>query len=108
MSIETFWTSWKLETGERFPVVLLVYNAYYKLDKIVIEFIAPYANATSAQMLANGRFFQSELGTSADCPSRSRCRIQRGNAASSTTLTASSEAVAADRILDKSSLIILW
>lgn len=81
---------------------------YYKLEKISIEFIAPYDNATRAQMLANGRFFHSELGIRADCPLRSRYRIQRGNATSSTRLTASSEAVVADRIMDRSALTILF
>ena len=82
--------------------------AYYKLENNSIEFIAPYDNATSAQMLVNGRFFHSELGIRADCPLCSRYRIQSGNAMSITRLAASSEAVVGDRIIDRSALTILF
>jgi hypothetical protein len=104
MSVEWFWISWKLGIDKRLPSALLACDAYYKLENISIEFIVPKDNATSAQILVNGRFFHSELGTRADCPLRSRYRIQRGNAMSSARLTASSEAVVADRIMDRSAL----
>jgi hypothetical protein len=80
---------------------------YYRLENIIMELVAPYDNATSAQMLANGRFFHSVLGTRTDRPLRSRFRIQTGNAMSNTRLTASSAAVIGDRIEAKSALTIL-
>jgi hypothetical protein len=80
---------------------------YYRLENIIIELVAPYDNATSAQMLANARFFHSEFGTRTDNPLRSRYRIQTGNAMSKRRLTASSAAVVADRIEARSALTIL-
>jgi predicted transcriptional regulator len=84
----------------------LVDNTYYRLQKICIEFIPPYASATSVQMLEKG-MFHSEFGIRTDCPFFSRYRIQRGKAMNIARLMANSEAVVADRIVFKSALIIL-
>jgi hypothetical protein len=83
------------------------WRAYYKLENISNEFVAPRENAISAQMLANGRLFHSELGTRVDFPLRSRYRIHMGNAMSSRRLIANSEAVVGDRIVYKLALNIL-
>jgi hypothetical protein len=107
-SMEWFWISWKLKVRQRLPYAFLTYFTYYKLEKITIEFIAPYDKATSEHVLANWRFFHSALGTRAGRPLRSQYRIQRGNAMSSTRLITSSEAVFAVRMMDRSALVILY
>jgi hypothetical protein len=105
--MEWLWTSWKLGFGKQLPSVFLSSKAYYKLQNSSNALPMPRENATSAQILANCKFFHRELGTRADCPLRSRCRIQKGNAMSSTRLTASREAVVPDLMIDNFALTIL-